>query len=85
MRGVVASPAFLDGLASTGGLLAAGDLLACAAGILLGVAMGYNRRIYVLLEPALPVRGCLRGHVPRVKDPEFHHSYPGQTTDWSSV
>lgn len=53
LRGVVASSAFLDGLASTVGLLAAGYFLACAVGILLGIAMGYNRRIYALLEPTL--------------------------------
>jgi ABC-type nitrate/sulfonate/bicarbonate transport system permease component len=50
---VVTSSAFLDAVASTLGLLAAGYLLACAVGVLLGLAMGYNRRVYVLLEPTL--------------------------------
>ena len=53
LRGVVTSSAFLDALASTIGLLAAGYFLACAGGVFLGIAMGYNRRIYSLLEPAL--------------------------------
>ena len=53
LRGVVSSSAFLDALASTCGLLAAGYLIACAAGVLLGIAMGYNRRIYALFEPTL--------------------------------
>jgi ABC-type nitrate/sulfonate/bicarbonate transport system permease component len=53
LRGVVTSSAFPDALASTIGLLAVGYLLACAVGVLLGIAMGYDRRIYVLLEPAL--------------------------------
>lgn len=50
---VIGSPAFLDALGSTTGLLAAGYLLACAAGILLGLAMGYHRPTYALLEPTL--------------------------------
>lgn len=50
---VLGSPAFLEGLGSTVGLLAAGYLLACAAGILLGLAMGYHRPTYALLEPTL--------------------------------
>ena len=53
LRGVVTSSTFLDALGSTIGLLAAGYFLACAVGVFLGIAMGYNRRIYVLLEPAL--------------------------------
>lgn len=53
LRGVVTSSAFLDALASTIGLLGAGYLLACAGGVFLGIAMGYNRRIYSLLEPTL--------------------------------
>jgi ABC-type nitrate/sulfonate/bicarbonate transport system permease component len=53
LGGVVASSAFFEALASTVGLLAMGYLLACAAGVLLGIAMGYNRRIYALLEPTL--------------------------------
>jgi ABC-type nitrate/sulfonate/bicarbonate transport system permease component len=53
LRGVIGSSTFLEALASTLGLLAAGYLLACAAGVLLGVAMGYNRRAYALLEPTL--------------------------------
>jgi ABC-type nitrate/sulfonate/bicarbonate transport system permease component len=50
---VISSPAFPDALVSTLGLLAAGYLLACAAGILLGLAMGYHRPTYALLEPTL--------------------------------
>jgi ABC-type nitrate/sulfonate/bicarbonate transport system permease component len=53
LHGVVTSSAFLDALASTIGLLAAGYFLACAGGVVLGIAMGYNRRIYSLLEPVL--------------------------------
>src|SRR5688572_7606407 len=53
LHGVVTSSAFLDALGSTIGLLAAGYFLACAGGIFLGIAMGYNRRIYSLLEPVL--------------------------------
>jgi len=50
---VLGSPAFLESLGSTVGLLAAGYLLACAVGILLGLAMGYHRPTYALLEPTL--------------------------------
>jgi ABC-type nitrate/sulfonate/bicarbonate transport system permease component len=50
---VLGSPAFLEALGSTVGLLAVGYLLACAAGILLGLAMGYHRPTYALLEPTL--------------------------------
>src|SRR5688572_6084110 len=50
---VIGSPAFPDALGSTIGLLAAGYALACAAGILLGLAMGYHRPTYALLEPTL--------------------------------
>jgi len=50
---VLASRACYEAIASTVGLLAAGYLLACAIGILIGVAMGYNRRVYALLEPTL--------------------------------
>jgi ABC-type nitrate/sulfonate/bicarbonate transport system permease component len=53
MGQVLGSPAFLEALGSTVGLLAAGYLLACAAGILLGLAMGYHRPTYALLEPTL--------------------------------
>ena len=53
LRGVVTSSAFPEALASTVGLMAAGYLLACMAGVLVGIAMGYNRRIYALLEPTL--------------------------------
>jgi ABC-type nitrate/sulfonate/bicarbonate transport system permease component len=50
---VLGSPALLEALGSTVGLLAAGYVLACAAGILLGLAMGYHRPTYALLEPTL--------------------------------
>ena len=50
---VLGSRACYEALASTLGLLAAGYFLACAAGIALGVAMGYSRRVYALLEPTL--------------------------------
>jgi ABC-type nitrate/sulfonate/bicarbonate transport system permease component len=50
---VLESPALLEALGSTVGLLAAGYLLACAAGILIGLAMGYHRPTYALLEPTL--------------------------------
>jgi ABC-type nitrate/sulfonate/bicarbonate transport system permease component len=50
---VVGAPAFLDALASTVGLLAVGYLLACTVGVLLGLAMGYHRPTYALLEPTL--------------------------------
>jgi len=53
MGQVLGSPAFLEALGSTVGLLAAGYLLACAAGILLGLAMGYHRPTYTLFEPTL--------------------------------
>lgn len=50
---VLGSPAFLEALGSTLGLLGAGFLLASAAGILLGLAMGYHRPTYALFEPTL--------------------------------
>lgn len=50
---VLGSPAFLEALGSTVGLLLAGYLLASAAGVLLGLAMGYHRPTYALLEPTL--------------------------------
>lgn len=50
---VLGSPVFLESLGSTIGLLALGYLLACVAGILLGLAMGYHRPTYALLEPTL--------------------------------
>ena len=53
LGGVAGSPVFLEALGSTLGLLATGYFLACAAGILLGLAMGYHRPSYVLLEPTL--------------------------------
>jgi ABC-type nitrate/sulfonate/bicarbonate transport system permease component len=53
LGGVLGSPALLEALGSTVGLLAAGFGLACAAGVLLGLAMGYHRPTYALLEPTL--------------------------------
>jgi ABC-type nitrate/sulfonate/bicarbonate transport system permease component len=50
---VLGSPAFLEALGSTVGLLAVGYLLACTVGILLGLAMGFHRPTYALLEPTL--------------------------------
>jgi ABC-type nitrate/sulfonate/bicarbonate transport system permease component len=50
---IALSAAFVEPLASTLGLLAAGYLLACVAGVLLGLLMGYSRRAYDLLEPSL--------------------------------
>jgi len=50
---VVASPEFPQALGATVGMLAVGYLLACTAGVLLGLGMGYHRPTYALLEPTL--------------------------------
>ena len=50
---VLASTVFFKALASTVWLLALGYFSACIAGILLGLLMGYNRRVYYLFEPTL--------------------------------
>lgn len=50
---IVADGSFAAPLASTIGLLAGGYLAACAAGVLLGLAMGCSRRTNALLEPVL--------------------------------
>ena len=50
---VLVSPALLDAVGATVSLLAAGYLLACVAGVLCGLVMGYSRTVYALLEPTL--------------------------------
>lgn len=50
---IVADGSFAAPLASTVGLLAVGYASACAAGLLLGLAMGCSRRANALLEPLL--------------------------------
>jgi ABC-type nitrate/sulfonate/bicarbonate transport system permease component len=50
---VLASPALLDAIGATVGLLGAGYLLACATGVLCGLVMGYSSTVYALLEPTL--------------------------------
>jgi ABC-type nitrate/sulfonate/bicarbonate transport system permease component len=50
---ILASGSFVGPLVSTVGFFAAGYLLACLMGIVLGLFMGYNRRAYALLEPLL--------------------------------
>lgn len=48
---ILASGTFFIPLAETLAMLAAGYGLACSAGIVIGVAMGYSPRCYGLLEP----------------------------------
>lgn len=50
---VLATTVFIEALASTVWLLALGYFSACIAGVLLGLLMGYNRRVYFLFEPTL--------------------------------
>ncbi len=48
---ILASGSFLMPLAETLAMFAAGYGLACAAGVILGIAMGFSTRCYGLLEP----------------------------------
>jgi ABC-type nitrate/sulfonate/bicarbonate transport system permease component len=50
---ILASGSFLEPLLSTVGFLVAGFFLAAFAGVVLGLAMGYSRAAYALLEPLL--------------------------------
>jgi ABC-type nitrate/sulfonate/bicarbonate transport system permease component len=53
LAGLVISGSFLAPLAHTLVLLLAGYSIACVLGITLGVAMGWNRDVYNLLEPLI--------------------------------